>query len=190
MGHWSKFLAPKMGHWSTFAPPPPRDAHSQPTLGGGSPRISKYWGAKSKKSPKYLVLNGRKKPKYLVLKKPKTFMAHLGLKQHSIALYFRFLLHFYAKIGSRAHFLGQKCQIFLKKAPSAPTFWALRAQNIAPHPKILRGKNILFSGIGGRAPHCPRLCASPPPRDAHKGGDGGQDFGREAPKMLAPKAPF
>merc|ERR1712074_85856 len=77
--------------------PPPQGRTFPANIGGASPRISKYWGgAKSKKSPKYLVLNGRKKPKYLVLKKPKTFMTHLGLKQHSIALYFRFLLHFYA----------------------------------------------------------------------------------------------
>ena len=101
------------------------------------------------------MLNGRKKPKYLVLKKPKTFMAHLGLKQHSIALYFRFLLHFYAKIGSKAHFLGQKCQIFLKKSAFGANIWRFARKILPPIPKYWRGKNILFSGIGGGA--CPPL---------------------------------
>lgn len=86
-----------------------------PLLGGGtSPRISKYWGGgqNRKKSPKYLVLNGRKQPKCLVLKKPKTFMAHLGLKQHYIALYFRFYCIFMLKLAQELIFLAKNVKFF------------------------------------------------------------------------------
>ena len=56
------------------------------------------------------------------------------------------------KLAQKLIFLA-KISNFSKKAPSAPTFWALRAQNFAPPPsQILGAETYYFPVFGGRAP--------------------------------------
>ena len=91
-----------------------------------------------------------------------------------MSLFFRFLLHFNVEIGSKLHFFSEKTPNFSKLAPSAPKFWALRAQNFAPPTQIYGGAETHYLAmLGGLAP----------PRPPYFGVTGPPPFGREPPSL-------
>ena len=84
-----------------------------------------------------------------MLKGQKTLFGAFGAENTPISLCFRFLLHFYAEIGSKLHFFSEETPDFSKQAPSAAKFWALRAQNFAPPTHIDRGAETLDLAVLG-----------------------------------------
>ena len=69
---------------------------------------------------------------------------------------FYVLLHFYAKLGPKAHFYSEKTENFSKKGAFGAKFWALRAQNFAPPtPNFRGGQTLSFANFGGAAPPTP-----------------------------------
>ena len=77
----------------------------------------------------------------------------------------------YVQFGSKVHFLCEKTPNFSKNDAFGAKFWALRAQNLAPNPKILEGQNSVVGPDWGLPPNAPPPNLAPcPPIDFDVGG--------------------